>query len=58
MAAALGPNPSKRDCDTYTLLAGLGVHDISAMRELIGMPRGVKCATRSPDGLFMSVVFD
>jgi hypothetical protein len=39
------------------LLNGLATHDISAMRELIGMPQKVLKAARSPDGLFTWVMF-
>jgi predicted dehydrogenase len=40
----LEPGPA----GAYDLLLGLGSHDSSAMRELLGMPRGVAHATQRP----------
>lgn len=55
---ALGPRAANEaDTRTYGLIAGLSVHDLSAMRELIGMPEQVLCATRTPDGMFLQVMF-
>ena len=42
----------------YRLLLGLNSHDLSAMRELLGFPRGVIAATQWHGGNFMVVVFD
>ncbi|KAI1478901.1 NAD(P)-binding protein [Daldinia eschscholtzii] len=39
------------------LLGGLGTHDLSAMREILGMPRGVSGAMLTFPGIF-SVLFD
>ncbi|KAI1088322.1 hypothetical protein F5B19DRAFT_432297 [Rostrohypoxylon terebratum] len=39
------------------VLGGLGTHDLSAMREIIGMPRGVSGAMLTLPGIF-SVLFD
>ncbi|KAI1409250.1 hypothetical protein F5Y13DRAFT_182148 [Hypoxylon sp. FL1857] len=39
------------------LLGGLGTHDLSAMREIIGMPRGVSGAMLTFPGIF-AVLFD
>ncbi|XDG05190.1 hypothetical protein ABKA04_004805 [Annulohypoxylon sp. FPYF3050] len=39
------------------VLGGLGTHDLSAMREIIGMPRGVSGAMLTFPGIF-SVLFD
>jgi len=41
----------------YRLLLGLNSHDISAMRELLGMPRGVVSARHWNAGKFLTVVF-
>lgn len=38
-----------RNAATWNLLTGLSSHDISAMRELIGVPKRVLSAARSPD---------
>lgn len=45
------------DVETYRLLASLSSHDLSAMRELLGMPRSVVGAQRSPDGQWIWVMF-
>jgi len=59
MSAALGAKAANpRDVETYNLLAGLSVHDLSAMRELIGMPSRVISAARSGDGQWIWVTFD
>jgi predicted dehydrogenase len=41
----------------YRFLLGLNSHDISAMRELLGMPRGVVSARHWNAGKFLTVVF-
>ncbi len=41
---------------TYRLLCGLSSHDLSAMRELLGMPKGVVAARQW--GLFLTALFD
>jgi predicted dehydrogenase len=42
----------------YSLLLGLSSHDISAMRELIGPPRGVLHAAQRRDGRAITAAFD
>jgi predicted dehydrogenase len=42
----------------YRMLCGLAIHDISAMREILGDPRGVRAAAQWRDGAFMSMLFD
>lgn len=42
---------------TYRLLCGLSSHDLSAMRELVGMPARVLAAARTPGTSFLHVVF-
>ncbi len=42
----------------YSLLLGLSSHDISAMRELIGMPKGVIHAAHRRNGRFLTAAFD
>lgn len=57
-ASALGSkSEDAKDRFTWGLLNGLASHDMSAMREMIGMPQKVLCATRSNDGMFMTVTF-
>lgn len=42
----------------YGLLLGLSAHDLSAMRELIGMPKRVLSAAQRRNGLYLSATFD
>lgn len=42
----------------YLLLLGLSSHDISAMRELLGMPRRVLYAAQRQGGRYLSAAFD
>lgn len=44
--------------NAYGLLLGLGSHDISAMREILGVPRGVLYAAQRCNGLYLSAAFD
>ena len=43
---------------TYRLLCGLGSHDLSAMRELLGPPRGVAAARQWRKGGFVVALLD
>jgi len=40
-------NSDSRATGDWALLGGLGSHDLSAMRDVIGMPKRCICATRS-----------
>ena len=42
----------------YGLLLGLGSHDISAMREMLGMPERVLYASARQEGLYLTAAFD
>lgn len=42
----------------YGLLLGLSSHDISAMRELLGMPQGVLYAAQRQGGSYLTAAFD
>lgn len=42
----------------YGLLLGLSSHDLSAMRELLGMPKSVLNATARSGGLYITATFD
>jgi len=44
--------------NVYNALCGLACHDLSAMRELIGVPRRVVSATQWNDGRFLLVTFE
>jgi predicted dehydrogenase len=54
---ALGPLPPELR-RAYDLLLGLGSHDISAMRELLGTPRGVLHATARQNGDYVTATID
>ena len=57
VAEAIGP-VSDQLAGTYRLLCGLGSHDLSAMRELIGKPQGVLAASLSAGGKFVTAFLD
>jgi predicted dehydrogenase len=57
VAEALGPLP-KPVANAYDLLLGLASHDISAMRELLGVPRGVTHAAARHDGQYVVASID
>jgi predicted dehydrogenase len=57
VAAAIG-RASPELATAYMMLLALGSHDISAMRELIGMPRGVLFAAHRWGGRFITAAFD
>lgn len=42
----------------YNLLLGLSTHDISAMREILGMPQRVLYAAQRSDGNYVTAAFD
>lgn len=42
----------------YRLMLNLASHDVSAMRELVGMPRGVLCCAVSGGGSMITASFD
>ncbi len=55
---AIGEAPQALQ-NAYALLLGLSSHDLSAMRELLGMPRRVLyAASRGADGRALSAAFD
>jgi predicted dehydrogenase len=54
---ALGPLPPELR-RAYDLLLGLGSHDISAMRELLGLPHGVLHATARQNGDYVTAALD
>jgi predicted dehydrogenase len=58
IAEAIGTAPPALE-NAYALLLGLSSHDISAMRELLGMPeRVLYAACRGRDGRSISAAFD
>ncbi|GAA5973346.1 hypothetical protein JCM11641_003085 [Rhodosporidiobolus odoratus] len=60
--AALGDKASNpRDVSTYRLLGSLGSHDLSAMREVLGLPKRCIAASRvqgEGDALFISAMLE
>jgi len=57
LSEALGQrHPGK--AGLYRYMTGLCCHDFSAMRGLLGMPRGVVSASSSQNGNYLSVIFD
>ncbi len=54
---AIGSVPAALN-NAYGLLLGLGSHDLSAMREILGIPRSVLYAAQYNDGINMSAAFD
>jgi len=57
---ATGLEPSSPLFGFYRFLGGLGSHDLSAMREALGMPKAVVGAKVSmqPESIFLNVIFD
>jgi predicted dehydrogenase len=54
---ALGDGPPALR-GVYGLLLGLSSHDLSAMRELLGMPKGVLYAAQRQGGRYLTAAFD
>jgi predicted dehydrogenase len=57
VAEAIGEVPPVL-AGAYRLLCGLGSHDLSAMRELLGPPQGVHAARQWRDGGYMAALLD
>jgi predicted dehydrogenase len=55
--AAIGDAPPELRT-AYMLMLGLGTHDLSAMRELLGMPHRVLHASQRRGGLYQTATFD
>ena len=54
----LGEKPTGALKRAYRLMLGLSSHDISAMRELLGMPSKVLFAAQRNNGSYLTAVFD
>ena len=54
---ALGEAPQEIKT-AYNLLLGLSTHDVSAMRELLGVPKRVLYAAARSSGLYITAAFD
>jgi predicted dehydrogenase len=57
VADAIGDVPPAL-ASAYRLLCGLGCHDLSAMRELLGPPAGVHAARQWRDGGYIAALLD
>lgn len=57
VADAIGDVPGAV-AGAYRLLCGLGSHDLSAMRELLGPPQGVHAARQWRDGGYIAALLD
>ena len=55
---ALGEKPGADLKRAYRLMLGLSSHDLSAMRELLGMPKRVLYAAQRSAGLYLGAAFD
>src|ERR1700732_4224931 len=58
MDEALGGTPSPALRRAYAIMLGLSSHDLSAMRELLGVPLQVLFAVQRSNGLYMAATFD
>jgi hypothetical protein len=55
---ALGGGAAEDLKTVYRLMLGLSSHDLSAMRELLGMPRKVLFAAQRAKGHYLAAAFD
>jgi predicted dehydrogenase len=55
---AIGSDASEPLKTAYRLMLGLSSHDLSAMRELLGMPKKVLFAAQRANGRYLSAAFD
>jgi len=55
---ALGGKVTESLRKAYTLMLGLSSHDLSAMRELLGMPKRVLFAAQRAEGFYLAAAFD
>jgi predicted dehydrogenase len=55
---ALGGIPSPALRLAYSIMLGLSSHDLSAMRELLGMPKRVLFAAQRGGGIYLAAAFD
>jgi predicted dehydrogenase len=55
---ALGGKPSPALRQAYGIMLGLSSHDLSAMREMLGLPNKVLFAVQRSSGQYMAATFD
>ena len=58
LAKAIGADATKTQKTAYTMLTGLGCHTLSAVREIVGLPKCVKHVSTNCDGGQMIVVLE
>jgi predicted dehydrogenase len=58
MDEALGGKPSPALRRAYAVMLGLSSHDLSAMREMLGVPKKVLFAVQRSAGQYMAATFD
>jgi predicted dehydrogenase len=58
IAESLGAAATSSQARAFRLLSGLSSHDFSALRGLVGQPKGVLAARSSSDGRFISALLD
>ncbi|SDE78302.1 Gfo/Idh/MocA family protein [Limimaricola pyoseonensis] len=56
--AAIGAEASREEIRAYRVLTGLASHSLSAMRDLLGPPRGIVAACQRAGGESVSVIYD
>lgn len=56
--SVIGADAPAGERRAYRTLTGLGCHSLSAMRDLLGLPRRVLSAAQSSGGLVVSALFD
>ncbi len=54
----LGNQPGRAQILAFLLLAGSGCHILSAVRELIGLPKAVRTAVVSPNGMQFTLILE
>lgn len=57
LRAAIGEAPAELQT-AYNMMLGLSTHDTSAMREMLGLPKGVLFAAQRQGGRYMTAAFD
>lgn len=54
----IGENATRAQIIAFLLITGSGCHILSAVRELIGLPKKIKAATVSPNGMQLALIFE
>lgn len=54
----MGGNVNRAQLIAFLLLTGSGCHILSAVRELIGLPKSIRAAVVSPSGMQFTIIFE